>query len=155
MNLKVTKRRGVTLDEAAQRLGVSRAAIYGRIKRDTVLYRKRNAGGYEVQRPLPHDGSGTTKHESHVAGQDDETVALKVEVAVLRDRVDQMQARLDDKAHEVERLERQLDEAGGLGGVSYSAERQEALNEQASTQHMHKVLDRRQLDIPSRNSKVR
>src|SRR3954470_21262567 len=44
----------IGLGEAAQRLGVTRAAIYGRIERQTLVTRPKGNRGLEVQWPPPH-----------------------------------------------------------------------------------------------------
>src|SRR3954452_17277109 len=86
----------ITLGDYARRLGISRAGVYGRIKRGTLNAKRANRGGYLVRWPPPEgDGNAATARDGALQKRDgraassvtvtDETLALQAEVAELRE----------------------------------------------------------------------
>src|SRR3954471_24924299 len=98
----------ITLGDFARRLGVTRACVYGRIKRGTLDAKRANRGGYLVLWPPPdHDGSGDASATVALQTRDGsgsgsttvagEVAALQVQVARLEERLaaaDQVQVDL-------------------------------------------------------------
>src|SRR3954470_16069880 len=88
----------ITLGDYARRLGVTRACVYGRIKRGTLDAKRANRGGYLVPWP-PQGGDGSAaavrdgalqERDGNAAGSvtvTDESAALRVEVARLEERL--------------------------------------------------------------------
>jgi predicted DNA-binding transcriptional regulator AlpA len=80
-------REWIALGDCARRLGISRAAVYGRIKRGTLDAKHGNRGGYIVAWPPPdHDGQGDITLQSRDQSRDDNVTitVLQVEMAELR-----------------------------------------------------------------------
>jgi hypothetical protein len=80
-------REWIPLGDCARKLGISRAGVYGRIKRGTLEARRGNRGGYMVSWPPPdHDGQGdVTLRASDQPRDSSVTVtALQAELAELR-----------------------------------------------------------------------
>jgi predicted DNA-binding transcriptional regulator AlpA len=80
-------REWIALGECARRLGISRAGIYGRIKRGTIEAKRGNRGGYIVAWPPPgHDGQGDVTLQVHDQSRDSSVTvtALQAELGELR-----------------------------------------------------------------------
>jgi hypothetical protein len=86
----------ISLGEAARRLGVSRAAVYGRVERGTLQNRPKGNRGMEVLWPPP---------QRHHDGKDDVALTVMGDVTSL---LDKLHERLD---HEVVELHGKLDAA--------------------------------------------
>lgn len=91
----------VTVTEAARRLGVSRAAVYSRVKRGTAKARRGNAG-VEVQWPLPEAESALRQGDAQAYAQGDGTLTdelraerdeARMEAALLRQEVAELRER--------------------------------------------------------------
>lgn len=82
----------VTLGVFAQRLGITRAGVYGRIKRGTVESRRRGNKGYEVRWPPPDhhhvtgNGNGDGHGDDHRDGHGD-IIEMRVQIARLEERL--------------------------------------------------------------------
>src|SRR3954471_14019991 len=83
----------IGLGEAARRLGVTRAAIYGRIERRTLVARPKGNRGVEVQWPPP---------QRHPDGKGD--IAVTVTGDVMVTTLDDLRERLERAEGEAERL---------------------------------------------------
>src|SRR4051812_37325863 len=112
----------IPLGAFARRLGVTRACVYGRIKRGTLDAKRANRGGYLVPWPPPdHDGSGDTAGDVARQGRDrrgdgsatvaQEVSALRVEVARLEERLAARDALGAEFRARIDRLEAALAEA--------------------------------------------
>jgi hypothetical protein len=80
-------REWIALGDCARRLGISRAGVYGRIKRGTIEAKRGNRGGYIVAWPPPgHDGQGDVTLQTHDQSRDSSVTvtALQVELGELR-----------------------------------------------------------------------
>jgi hypothetical protein len=80
-------REWIALGDCARRLGISRAGVYGRIKRGTIEAKRSNRGGYIVAWPPPgHDGQGDVTLQTHDQSRDSSVTvtALQVELGELR-----------------------------------------------------------------------
>jgi hypothetical protein len=88
----------ISLGEAARRLGVTRAAVYGRIERRTLETRPKGNRGLEVLWPPP---------QRHHNGKDDVALTVMGDVTAL---LDELRERL---GHEVVDLRQQVDELHG------------------------------------------
>src|SRR4051795_4765603 len=88
----------ITLGDFARRLGVTRACVYGRIKRGTLDAKRANRGGNLVLwSPPGGDGSGGSardiarrerdRHVDRSVTVTDRGLALRVEVARLEERL--------------------------------------------------------------------
>jgi hypothetical protein len=91
----VTHDEWVSIGEAARRLGVTRAAIYGRIERHTLQTRPKGNRGVEVLLPVGA-GHGDVAHDGH----GNVIMTLRIELA-----------RLEERLAASERIERELREA--------------------------------------------
>jgi hypothetical protein len=80
-------REWIPLGDCARKLGISRAGVYGRIKRGTLEARRGNRGGYMVSWPPPgHDGQGDVTLQASDQSRDSSVTvtALQAELAELR-----------------------------------------------------------------------
>jgi hypothetical protein len=109
----------IGLGEAARRLGVSRAAVYGRVERGTLQSRPKGNRGLEVLWPPPqrHD-NGKDDVALTVTGDvtsllDDLRKRLDYEVVELRQRVGQLNEKLDAAQAQVADLRVELATAQG------------------------------------------
>jgi hypothetical protein len=109
----------VTLGEFARRLRITRAGVYGRIKRGTVESRRRGNKGFEVRWPPPDhpgimgDGHGNRSADDHDHSGDvardgahyvtGEVAAMQVEIARLEERLAGA-----ERAHKAEVLAREV-----------------------------------------------
>lgn len=115
----------ITLGEAAKRLGVTRAAVYGRVKRGTLQTKARGNRGLLVSWPPPNDplpspqrhGDGKGDVTATVAGDVTHDVAL---VAELRSRLEAMtverEALLEAGDHLVDQLAEARERAARVEG---------------------------------------
>jgi hypothetical protein len=109
----------ISLGEAARRLGVSRAAVYGRVERGTLQNRPKGNRGMEVLWPPP---------QRHHDGKDDVALTVMGDVTSL---LDELRERLD---HEVVELRGKLDAAQAQIGdlrVELATARTEAVAKEA------------------------
>jgi hypothetical protein len=126
-------REWLPLGDFARRLGISRAAVYGRIRRGTLEARRGNRGGYVVSWPPPdHDGTLQTHDQSRnssvtVTTLQAELTELKVtlartegEIAAQNAVIAELRASLD---HERARAER-IESAGRADTVEVAASRE-------------------------------
>ncbi len=119
-------REWIPLGECARRLGISRAGVYGRIKRGTLEARRGNRGGYTVSWPPPdHDGHGDVTLQNHDQSRDSSVtvMALQAELVELR-------LALTKAEGETEAVRRQLAEVKET--LAYERARAERLERQAS-----------------------
>jgi hypothetical protein len=105
----------VTLGEFARRLGISRAGVYGRIKRGTVESRRKGNRGFEVRWPPPDhrgvmgDGHGDDYGDGHGdrnAHDIPDVVELRVQIARLEERLagaDRLLAERDARIADLQR----------------------------------------------------
>jgi hypothetical protein len=99
----------IGLGDAARRLGVTRAAIYGRIERGTLTSRPRGNRGLEVLWPSPQyhpDRQGKDNPNGNHDGQGD--VAVTVTGNVMATMVEDLRERLERSEGEVQQLRGQV-----------------------------------------------
>ena len=102
--------RWVSISEAARLLGTGRAAVYGRIKRDTLPARRGNDNAWRVMvTDAVVEASRTAAAQRHDdTANDDHVTTLRVELARAEERLAAGDRELADKAERLASVEDEL-----------------------------------------------